>query len=217
VTNKGGVPISDALISVQGGTSATKGRQDGTFTLDSVPVGTQAVYVRHVGYLPREITVDVSTRGPNTLTVQLEDYHPPLPTVAVKAVAPSELKRVGFERRKNLGIGRYLTEDEIEKAAPTFTSDLLRRIVGLHVVGSGRDLTVLSTRGESCVNYVIDRNSINADEGQAIDEMVNPRDIAAMEFYQANDVPLELTTGRNSGCALLVIWTRQQLKEPTPR
>jgi hypothetical protein len=217
VVNKGGVPIPNALVSVQGGASATKAGNDGTFTLDSVPVGTQAVYIRHVGYIPRQITIDISTRGPNTVTAQLEDYHPPLPTVAVKAAAPSELKRVGFERRMKAGMGRYMTEDEIEKAAPTFTSDLLRRINGLHVIGSGHDLTVLSSRGETCVNYMIDRNSINADEGQAIDEMVNPRDIAAMEFYQANDVPLELTTGRNSGCALLVIWTRQQLKEPAPK
>jgi hypothetical protein len=213
VINAGGVPIGGALVTVQGGMSSGKTAPDGSFTLTGVPLGTQAVLARHVGYLPVERYVDLSTNGPNTLTIRLSQSQARLTPIEVRAKLPSELKTVGFERRRKRGLGRFMTEDEIEKAQPTYTSDLLRRINGLHVIGSGTDVHVLSSRGEGCVRYLIDRNNLDPNDGMEIDEMIGPHDIVAIEFYQANDVPMELMNGRNTGCALVVVWTRAQLKE----
>ena len=84
-------------------------------------------------------------------------------------------------------------------------------MTGVHVLGSGRDLVVTSSRDAGCVNYMVDRNNISADQGLSLDELVNPDDIAGMEFYQATDIPAELTTGANTGCALLVVWTKSKL------
>jgi hypothetical protein len=136
-----------------------------------------------------------------------------LASVHVQAKAPpSELDRIGFPRRKRIGMGRYVTEDEIEKEQPVYTSDILRRISGLHILGSGHGLTVNTSRGDGCVQYLIDRNSVRADQGASVDELVDPADIAAIEFYQPSEIPAELNMGSNSGCALLVIWTRSKLK-----
>jgi hypothetical protein len=61
---------------------------------------------------------------------------------------------------------------------------------------------------------MIDRNNISPDEGLSLDEIVSPREIVGIEFYQAANVPMEFVTRKNSGCGLLVIWSREQLKEP---
>ncbi|HXC26286.1 MAG TPA: carboxypeptidase regulatory-like domain-containing protein [Gemmatimonadaceae bacterium] len=216
VTNKGGVPAAGAAVTIQGGAAKTTSAKDGTFTLSEAPAGTQLVLVRLVGYDPVQLPLEITTRGPNTLTVRLGEYHPQLATVNVRTKAPqTALDRTGFTRRKNTGIGHYVTEDDIAREQPVFTSDLLRQVMGLHVFGSGQSVSITTSRGEGCVRYLVDRNNINPDDGLSIDELVHPADIVGIEFYQASEIPAALSSGANSGCALLVVWTRQKLSPTT--
>jgi len=217
VTNNGGVPLAGAFVTVQGGASTAKTALDGTFTLTGVPLGTQAILVRRVGFSPMERPLDITMNGPNTMAFRLTEYHPQLEPVEVKAKITDELQRVGFERRRKRGQGHYLTEDDIDKAQAAYTSDLLRRLAGLRVLGSGTGLSVTTSRGNGCVNYLVDRNTVDPDNKLSIDEVVNPRDVAAIEFYQPIDIPAEFETGRNSGCGLVVIWTRTKLKDLPPK
>ena len=215
ITNRGGVPVAGAAVSVQGSSAKTTSAKDGSFTLSGAPAGTQLVLVRLVGYDPVQQPLDITTRGPNTMTVRLGEYHPQLAPVAVNAkVSPTALDRTGFPRRQRTGLGHYVTEDEIAKQQPVFASDVLREIMGIHVLGSGANVSVTTSRGDGCVRYLIDRNSINPQDGLSIDELVHPADIAAIEFYQPSEIPAELSSGANSGCALLVVWTRQKLPNP---
>ena len=214
VTNAGGVPVVGARVSVQGSPSSVATGTDGTFTLTGVSPGTQSVLVRRVGYTPVEMPIDVKLRSSNPLTVRLGTYTAQLSTLDVKAKA-DPLEATGFERRRKSGMGKYMNETDIDATHPTFTTDALRRIPGIYVVGSGQSASVYTQRGNGCVNYMIDRNPIPSSQGnQTIDELVNSRDLAAIEFYQTADIPMELTSGVNSGCALLVIWTKGELKDP---
>ena len=217
VTTRGGAPVEGARVTVQGATPSTASGKDGNFTLSGVPAGTQLVLVRQVGYDPVQLPLDITTRGPNRIAVQLGEYHAQLATVHVPTkVPPSDLDRTGFPRRKRSGMGRYITEDDIEKEQPVYTSDVLRHINGLHILGSGQNVSVTTSRGDGCVQYLVDRNSISPNQGVSIDELVRPDDIAAIEFYQPLEIPLELTGSNSSGCALVVIWTRSRLKPLQP-
>lgn len=208
VTNAGGVPVPDARISVQGSNATTSSSADGSFTLTGVPAGTQAVLVRRVGYAPVELPMDVKSRMPNQLTVRLGTFVPQLATVEVKEKKTEDPSGTGFEHRRSTGMGKYLNEDEITNIHPTFTSDVLRRVPGLQVIGSGASTNISTTRGNGCVRYLVDRNPVDPG-GQSIDEMVNPQDVSAVEFYQPSEAPMELSGGPNSSCALLVIWTKR--------
>jgi len=215
VTNAGGVPVENARVSVQGSAASTATGKDGTFTLSGVPPGTQSVLVRRVGYTPVEQPMNVALAAPNHLTVRLGAYTPVLSSVEVKAKASDESKDVtGFLRRKRSGLGRYLTQEQIDDIRPQYASDAIRRIPGLMVTGSGYSANVYTTRGQGCVRFLVDGSPVNSDAGQTIDELVNATDIAAMEFYNVSDVPLDLAGGgANSGCALLAIWTKGQLRD----
>lgn len=213
VTNAGGVPVPDARVSVQGTSASTSTNADGSFTLTGVPAGTQAVLVRRVGYTPVELPMDVKSRTPNQMTVRLGTYTPQLATVEVKEKKTEALGSTGFETRRKTGMGKYLDEDQIANISPTFTTDALRRIPGLSVTGSGGMANVSTTRGNGCVRYLIDRNPVNTG-GQSIDDLVNAQDVSAVEFYQPSETPLELSSGSNSGCALLVIWTKREVRDP---
>lgn len=212
VTNAGGVPVPGARVSVQGSPSSTATGPDGKFTLTGVIPGTQSVLVRRVGYTPVELPLDVTSLATNQLTVRLGAYAPVLSSVDVKAKS-DPLETTGFERRRKMGMGRYVDFDAIEKIHPTYTSDVLRRVPGLYVSGSGSSANIVTTRGNGCVAYLIDGNAVSGNAGQSIDEIVNSTDLAAVEFYNAVDVPMELSSGSNSGCALLVIWTRGKLDQ----
>lgn len=214
VTNAGGVPVSDARVSVQGAVTSTSTGKDGTFTLAGVPPGTQSVLVRRVGYTPVELPMDVSMHAPNKLTVRLGVYTPQLSSVQVKAKAADPLEATGFSKRKKGGMGKYIDLDQIEQIRPSYTTDVLRRISGLYVTGSGYSANVVTTRGNGCVRFIVDNNPVNASAGQTIDELVSPQDVAAVEFYQTSEIPLELSSGQTNGCALVVIWTKGQLKDP---
>ncbi len=216
VTNAGGVPVSGARVSVQGSASSAASGADGKFTLTGVTPGTQSVLVRRVGYSPVELALDVTSLKTNQITVRLGSYMPVLSSVDVKAKA-DPLEATGFERRRKMGMGKYMDLDAIEKAHPTYTSDILRRIPGIYVTGSGSSATVATTRSQGCVAFNIDNNPVATDAGQSIDQIVGIQDVVAVEFYQPVDVPMEMASGSNTGCALLVIWTKGKLDQRTKK
>jgi hypothetical protein len=46
------------------------------------------------------------------------------------------------------------------------------------------------------------------DQGQSIDQVLDPQDVVSAEFYEPVSVPMELSGGQTNGCALLAIWTK---------
>lgn len=212
ITNAGGVPVPGARVSVQGSASSASTGTDGKFTLTGVVPGTQSVLVRRVGYTPVELPVDVTSLKTNQITVRLGSYTPLLSNVDVKAKS-DPLESTGFERRRKMGMGKYMDFADIQKIQPTYTSDILRRIPGIYVTGSGSSTNIATTRSQGCVSFNIDNNPVATNGGQSIDQIVGSQDVAAVEFYQPVDVPMEMSSGSNTGCALLVIWTKGKLDQ----
>lgn len=214
VTNRGGVPISGARVTVPGTTAMATAGTDGRFTMSGVPTGTQMVDVRQLGYEPVQLSIDVRSRGPNQLVARLGTTTvPELTKVAVTAKKKSELESTGFEKRRAIGIGRYMTEQDIEKMQAPMLSDALRRMPGLYVVGTGASMTMYNRRDNGCVRYVIDQHPSDATEGVSLDEVLRPDDVLGIEYYQPSEVPEALNFSRNEGCAILVIWTRNAVKD----
>jgi len=214
VTNRGGVPLAGARVTVPGTMAAATAGGDGRFTMSGVPTGTQVVIVRQLGYEATELSVDVRSRGPNAITARLSmTAVPELAKVSVSAKKKSPLAAVGFDKRRSVGIGRYMTEDDIERMQAPMLSDALRRMPGLYVVGTGSSMTMYNTRDNGCVRYVIDQHPSDATQGVSLDEVLRPDEVLGIEYYQPSEVPEALNFSRNQGCAILVIWTRNAVKD----
>ncbi|HEU4719759.1 MAG TPA: carboxypeptidase-like regulatory domain-containing protein, partial [Gemmatimonadaceae bacterium] len=71
VVNRQGAPVGNARVTLNGTGAATLTRENGEFLLDSLPAGTQALTVRHLGYAPQEVAVELSSRAPARVNVQM--------------------------------------------------------------------------------------------------------------------------------------------------
>ena len=126
-----GHAIGSAQVRLFGTNRVTTSTDGGDFRLTGLPAGTQGIEVIALGYYPRRARVDV---GDNTtpLTMRMEKTAVVLDSIRVvaKRMNTSTAYRE-FEQRRTTGMGRYLSEEQIEKRNAFQTSDLFRIMPGL--------------------------------------------------------------------------------------
>jgi hypothetical protein len=212
VLNKAGAPVEGARVSLLGGGSSTTTRASGDFVLDSLPAGTQAIAVRHLGYAPQEVPVELSSRTPFRVTVQLGAYVPELAPVEVVSQIDQGLDRVGFTGRKRGGAGGYfITPQMIENRKAAQFTDLLTTAPGIRIEGTMGHMAIRSTRTvgrQGCVTVYVDGSQWQQLEAGDLDSFVRPEEAAAIEVYPAGSAtPVEFQTS-GQDCAAVVIWTK---------
>lgn len=216
VTFAGGAPAAGSHVEVVGSSAAGVTNDKGEFSLSGAPSGTQMLLVRHLGWTPREVPVDLSTAKPQRVAVQLQKFIPVMDPVVVKARSENALQSVGFTQRQKSGMGRYITADEIARRQPTYLSDVLRTVPGLTVQMNGTQPEIVSTRGggltnQGCVNYFIDGLRFQSVGGDA-NEFVNPREVVGIEVYQPSLVPPEFMDAGGAACTTIVVWTKTRVR-----
>ncbi len=216
-------PIANAdLIHLKDGRSVTTDSL-GRFTFDKLPAGLVRFMVRAPRFpvvtfvvaltpgefLEREIILDSMPDRPEPSQA--------LPEVKVEAAPSLGPRFADFERRLRTGRGQYLTRGAIEKANFASVVDAMRGLRGVNVVcGGGMGCSILMARAPArCPpDYIVD---------ERVDNFFGPntaiRDIEGIEVYTGPaDLPGEFS-GRNSGCGLIVIWTRAgppRARKPAP-
>ena len=212
VINKQGAPVGNARVTLNGTGAATLTRESGDFLLDSLPAGTQAITVRHLGYAPTEVTVELSSRTPARVAVQMGPYVPELAPVEVVSRQEAGLERVGWtQRKRGASTGYFISPEQIEARKATQFTDLLTTTPGIRVQGTmGRMLiTATRTAGRAgCVNVYVDGSRWQQMEAGDLDSFVRPQDVAAIEVYPGGgSMPVEFqSTGGD--CAAVVVWTK---------
>jgi hypothetical protein len=212
VVNKAGAPVAGARVSLLGGGASTTTRAGGEFSLDSLPAGTQALTVRHLGYAPQEKTVELSSRTPARVDVQLGAYVPELAPVEVVSQMDQGLDRVGFTGRKRGAAGGYfITPQMIENRKAAQFTDLLTTAPGIRIEGSMGHMAITSTRSvgrRGCVTVYVDGSQWQQLEAGDLDSFVRPEEAAAIEVYPAGAAtPVEFQTS-GQDCAAVVVWTK---------
>jgi hypothetical protein len=158
VRMRGGKPLSDSRVEVDGSGVAGTTNDDGRLTLTGLPAGTRTLEVRHIGYAPVRAPVDLSSNRSATATVTLDKVADVLSEVTVYGKQSALSRRLeGFRQRMREGFGHFVTRADIERLAPLRLTDVIRGIPGVKVERSGVfDYKVTSPDGRCAAAVYVD-------------------------------------------------------------
>jgi carboxypeptidase family protein/TonB-dependent receptor-like protein len=209
VLNAADRPIPGANVTVVGAASTTTTDSGGAYTLRNLPSGTQTLVVRKLGFALASAPVDLTARAPRTINLTMQVAPPQLAAVTVRAAAQTGLQKVGFEQRKKMGLGHFMTRSEIEEKLPQYMTDIFTTMPGLHVDYSSGQPVLTGSRGAggTCVNYYVDGVSYTEQTPGDFNDFMRPEEVEAVEVYNGPETPAEYQKAGTS-CATVVVWTK---------
>ena len=202
------------------GPGVTMGRKtvtddSGTFRIPTIPEGTATIAVRRIGFKPMTIETAIPSSVP--LAFALEPTAVQLGRVVVQDRRTRyEGPHANFNRRRDMGFGRFITRDDIEKRQAMRTTDLLRSLPGVYVSPGRTGISQVRLRGNSCAPFVwLDGSPALA--GYLDVDSFDPNTLEGVEVYSGvGTVPVELRGPRGEErCGVIALWSR--LAEPRPR
>jgi hypothetical protein len=215
-----GEPIAGATVLV--GERGASTNADGEATLRDLAPGRYRVQVSFLGYETRTLAARLDAPGPWGLIVELDEGALGLAEVVVEArdLSRSRLAADGFFDRLDLGLGRVLTREEIERKAPIRLGDALTGLLGVRIVtnsvsapGDVPGRTAVATRrGVECRMAVYLDGAYSPFLTQDVDA-ITAQDVVAIEVYRG---PTQIPTfynqlGRGEGCGVILVWTSNSL------
>ena len=214
LTDPGERPIAGAEISIRALGLSARSDSAGQFTIPRVARGQHVVTVRALGFAPIESRISFAGGQQVEFDFLLAPSAQRLDTVDVKAKEEEIPSRIsmrftGFEERRALGLGRFITQDVMEQAGGRKLTDvLLSRIPGISAtVDRGRRRLMSNRRvlRERCMLRVLVNGVIQ--EGFITDEL-DPSHVAAVEFHTISTTPPQFNATGSSPCGTLLIWLR---------
>ena len=229
VDSAGGAP-SGAEVVITDLQKLAKTNQLGEAVITDVAPGTHTVRVRALGYAPVVASL-VFTGDTLATTFYLKPVAAIIDTVRVSAtrVQPG---LEAFEHRRAMGLGRFLTESQLDSAgAWDFRTLMTTKFPGLIVKTLSDGHRVLaSTRGscgadasrlgnqrvgkigggsscfsnQPCVLPVF----LDGQDFRDAWDIIRVWDLAGIEYYSGTDVPAEYRAS-GSACGVLVAWSRR--------
>lgn len=215
-----GEPLASAAVSLRRSRSGAVTDSTGRFTIPEAIAGEDTVEVRYIGYETSSVPLTLEP-GVTTRVVLLLS-----PTVVRVAELEVQIERgefrLGlreFERRKNKGIGYFISREEIERQKPRETSDLLRRVPGLRVgpsdTGPGSRTRITLSRDAMQCTPAIFVDGLHLPNAN-VDDIIVP-DVGGIEVYTGpGQVPVKYASMASSACGAILIWTRRGTRPGDP-
>ena len=205
----GGSPLSQVEVGVIRGERLQQfvtTAADGKFLLTGVASGLVPLRVRRIGYAMQFFDVDTRIPSSRNLDIVLTTVASELEEVVISGNDVSKL-RAFYERKQQRGsFAKFLDQNEIKKLGPIHPSDLFRTVPGISIrAASGGN----SIRIRGCQPMVwLDGQKV---PGAELDEVIQPSDIAAIEFYPSSaGIPAQYLERQNRLCGSVLVWTRTQ-------
>ena len=212
------VPLHAAFVSILGTPIRVGTGPNGRFRILRVPAGEYLLVVKRVGYRPVSSVVDVAASDTLRVSYTL-DQAPAVTTLGPVVVSePSNSERLaGFDSRRKLGVGEFLTLDQINKANTVYTTELMRKFISVNVSPSHTSAITeyfpLSAReggnpsmGACPMQVYLDQVPLPTPFN--LDLLPTPKDLYGIEVYSgASTIPPQFA-GPNRGCGVILVWTK---------
>lgn len=208
---RGPVPgaVIELYLAPQPDTIRTTTNDQGRFTLSVTDAGTYGLRASHPSYLPSEMdSVTIGTGEDLWVELRLGQTAIPLEPLRVQVSRSSHL--AGFDERRRIGLGRYLTRGDIENRKAARISDLLSQTPGVRFqrTRSAGMLLTMRSGGANCLPAIwIDDVEVHQNERSTIDDLLRPGVLEAVEIYSSHGAaPRQYVTGP---CGVVLFWTRR--------
>lgn len=211
VRDTAGAPLAGVQVMVAGLFGRGGTGSDGSFTLVAIPIGDRRVIVRRLGFRPETVSVTVPGGGRAEVNVRMMPVPQQIAAVVVEAGRPQFRGRLReFYERRDHGMGRYFTAEDIDKRNPQVVTDLLRSVPGLQLTRRG-STSVVTFRNQRCTPLIW-LDGAAASTGYLDVDAFQPNTLAGIEVYAGPaTVPPELMGVRGAGsCGVIALWTRLQ-------
>jgi hypothetical protein len=227
VADSSGRGLSGVTVDVADATGARRSlvtTEDGQTLAATLAVGRVTVIARRIGYTLGKLDVVVDT-GLNVVPIVMSESAPPmLDTVRIVGAQPL----LGLHRNDEFDVRRArklatvsFDQNDIERRNPVDISQLLRGILSVQLIDSGRvgGVMAMSTRAGLLSNsnarpcflrVMVDGNVLNP-QGDPFDlrHLPSPREIYGMEVFAGPaSVPLQYGGGSEKWCGLIAVWTK---------
>lgn len=205
-----GGPLDNARVVLKKSGRGAITDSAGQFTIRGAPAGSDTVQVSLIGFAEEQVPLTLKADHTTDVTFLLSETVLKVEDITVEVERERIGKLSGFEKRRKMGHGYFITPEEIEQRNPQHPSDLLRTVPGVSVgayrfgradirvtrgaVGTGCDVTYW-VDGVAYANYHLD--DLNRD------------DLLAMEIYRGPSETPPQFLFRNEGCGTIVVWTRE--------
>ncbi len=194
---------------------------EGRYVLNAIPVGRATLRVRRVGYVAKQLEIDVVAGPAMTLDWRLERASQQLNSVLITARRePYDGRLEGFRTRLEAKRGGYfITRARIEQTGNRNLLDAFRGVPGVRIGTFGRGGRVVRFRSNTCTPLVfVDGFAASATDFDF--ESIDLNMVEGIEMYMSSSsVPPELMGPRGlEQCGVIAIWSRPaQLRLPTTR
>ena len=201
--------VAGAQVALWGTSAVTRTRQDGGFTLDSLPAGTHTLEVRALGFSPTRKPVDLRNGRTTNASVMLEEQAHVLASVTVYGKRRREWSDIqGFLERSAAGRGGYfLTSADIDRHRPLRVSDVLRTIPGIRIAPAEHFGNRVLMRGDCVPAVYIDGTRLMDND---IDGMLDGRQLGGVEVYRGvGETPVEYSALNGGSCGAILLWSKR--------
>lgn len=214
VFDASGVPIDNAAVELPQLGLATTTDVRGRYVIPRVPVGRQLVTVRKLGYTPSDTILTMAAGA----VVEQRHVLKTVTTLTEMKTTASRAWAREFEEHRRIGLGQFLTRDELAKRESQRLGDIVGMMRGSKMMRSGLSEVYLATtrprslRGECFAHVWLD--GVPMYLGRTDEPLYNLNEILVMqieaiEYYAGPaDTPAKYNN-LNANCGVLVVHTKR--------
>jgi hypothetical protein len=220
VTDSAGYPLPNVEVRIMELGRVARSDPQGRFAVDRITARIVDVTLRRLGYQLKMVRISMIDGEGDSLRVIMTAEPLRLNTVEIEAQEDSHPFFSEYEKRRQRGIGTFITQKDIEKLNTSYPSDAFRRLPGMRFVSgpSGTGVRFMSSvgmggsvrTGGNCQPLIwIDGQSV---PNMEIDE-IRAQDIHGIEIYRGvSTTPSQFVKGGTGQCGTIVIWTKRRAK-----
>jgi hypothetical protein len=220
ITDSAGYPLPNVEIRIMELGRLARSDVQGKFMIDRISDRIVDLTLRRLGYEVRSVRVSMINGEGDSLRVVMKADPIKLAPIQIEAKEDNHPFFNEYEKRRQRGIGTFITKQDIDKLNTSYPSDAFRRLPGMRFVSvnGGMGVRFMSSigmggsarNGGSCAPMIwVDGQ---AAPGMEVDD-IRAGDIHGIEIYRGvSTTPPQFVKYGSGQCGTIVVWTRRKTR-----